>query len=80
MRSLAGEFLEQLAHDPGTVIVEPDDPAYEQGWKLWRSRPDKEWSLTACVSFAVMQERNLTDALTRDHHFAQAGFRALFGD
>ena len=37
----------------------------------------KEWGLTDCVSFLVMQDRGLTDALTTDEHFQQAGFRAL---
>ena len=36
------------------------------------------WSLTDCISFAVMTERGLADALTADHHFEQAGFRAVF--
>ena len=40
-------------------------------------RPDKEWSLTDCISFEVMAELGLTEALTADHHFEQAGFRAL---
>jgi predicted nucleic acid-binding protein len=44
---------------------------------LYRGRPDKEWSLTDCISFVVMGERSLTEALTSDHHFEQAGFTAL---
>lgn len=44
---------------------------------LYRARPDKEWSLTDCTSFVVMNECGLTDALTGDRHFEQAGFKAL---
>ena len=40
-------------------------------------RKDKDWSLTDCLSFAVMHARDLSEALTGDHHFQQAGFRAL---
>jgi uncharacterized protein len=44
---------------------------------LHRERPDKEWSLTDCISFQVMNEQGLTQALAYDHHFEQAGFEAL---
>ena len=46
-------------------------------WQLWQSRSDKEWSLVDCASFVVMQQRGLTEALTTDHHFEQAGFVRL---
>lgn len=44
---------------------------------MFRSRMDKAWSRTDCLSFVVMQQHGLTDALTADQHFVQAGFRAL---
>ena len=44
---------------------------------LFRNRPDKAWSLADCVSFILMGDQHLTDAWTCDHHFVQAGFRAL---
>jgi predicted nucleic acid-binding protein len=50
---------------------------FERGMELYEGRPDKEWSLTDCISFAVMTERGVSDALTNDHHFEQAGFRIL---
>ena len=51
-----------------------------RGWKLFSDRPDKSWSLTDCISFEVMRERGLTDALAADAHFHQAGFQALLLD
>jgi predicted nucleic acid-binding protein len=30
-----------------------------------------------CTSFDLMQERAVTEALSADHHFEQAGFVAL---
>ena len=42
-----------------------------------RTRLDKSWSLTDCISFEVMRSAQATDALTYDQHFEQAGFRAL---
>jgi predicted nucleic acid-binding protein len=41
------------------------------------SRPDKDWSLTDCISFVVMENQDITEALTADRHFVQAGFTAL---
>lgn len=54
------------------------DPALDAaGWALLKSRPDKEWSLVDAASFIVMQERGISEALTTDHHFEQAGFVRL---
>jgi predicted nucleic acid-binding protein len=50
---------------------------FDAGLELYSRRPDKEWSLTDCISFVVMEEHGLTEALTTDHHFEQAGFTAL---
>ena len=49
----------------------------DEGLALFEARPDKSWGLTDCTSFVVMQRDGIRDALTSDHHFAQAGFRAL---
>ena len=46
---------------------------------LYEQRPDKKWSLTDCLSFLIMADEGLTEALTGDHHFEQAGFIRLFG-
>ncbi len=54
------------------------DPALDaEAWKLLRTRPDKDWSLVDCASFAVMADRGIAEALTADHHFEQAGFMRL---
>jgi uncharacterized protein len=45
-----------------------------RGTDLYNARSDKGWSLTDCISFEVMREHGLTEALTADHHFTQAGF------
>lgn len=61
----------------GVELVRFDSEQLEKGLMLYEARKDKSWSLTDCLSFIVMRERGLTDALTADQHFQQAGFRAL---
>jgi predicted nucleic acid-binding protein len=58
-------------------VVSVDTSLLNRGLELYQSRPDKDWGLTDCISFVVMREQNLIDALTADRHFVQAGFRAL---
>ena len=70
-------LLGMLQTDPDVLIVPLDRDLQEEGLELYRERPDKGWSLTDCISFIVMQREGLTEALTGDHHFEQAGFTAL---
>jgi predicted nucleic acid-binding protein len=70
-------FLDRLRHEPRTIIVPTTDDLFETGMDLYLNRPDKEWSLTDCISFVVMEREGLTDALTGDNHYEQAGFVAL---
>ena len=76
-RPAATALLAALEDDPTVDIVPLSETLYGRAFELFRDRPDKEWGLTDCVSFVVMQDRGLTDALTADDHFRQAGFRAL---
>lgn len=75
-RHFAPAFRALLA-SPSVEVVSVDYPLLDFAWNLFLSRRDKEWSLTDCVSFVVMQERELLEAFAHDHHFEQAGFRAL---
>jgi uncharacterized protein len=70
-------LLSKLENDPSITIVPPSKSLYDKGLRLYARRHDKDWSLTDCISFTVMEERGLTEALTADHHFQQAGFKAL---
>jgi hypothetical protein len=72
------EGFAALAEDRATRIIEVSPEHFTRGMALYDARPDKAWSLTDCISFAVMQEEGLTEALTGDRHFEQAGFRAVF--
>jgi len=77
-RVTAAQFLAAIRDDPQFEIVPYDAEIFQAGFKLYTERPDKSWSLTDCISFVAMAERGLTDALTADHHFEQAGFIAVF--
>jgi uncharacterized protein len=70
-------LIQQIKADARTELIASSPDLFECGVELFAARPDKEWSLTDCISFVVMTERGLTDALTADGHFEQAGFRAL---
>jgi uncharacterized protein len=63
--------------DPRCRLAAATGPSLDQAVDLFRSRADKAWSLADCLSFTVMESKDLTDALTADQHFVQAGFRAL---
>lgn len=72
------ETRQELLADANVLVVPLDMDLQEQGIAMFAARPDKEWSLTDCISFLVMKREGLTEALTGDHHFEQAGFVALF--
>lgn len=76
-RTAAIALLLAIENDPNVDVVPLSEPLYQEALELYRRRPDKEWGLTDCLSFVVMRQRGLTDALTADDHFRQAGFRAL---
>ncbi len=77
LRSDAVTLIDDLRHDASTIIIPQSRELFERGLALDRTRSDKDWSLTDCISFVVMWDEGLSDALTSDHHFEQAGFRAL---
>jgi predicted nucleic acid-binding protein len=58
-------------------IVPASSQLFAAALELYRNRADKGWGLTDCSSFVVMDEQHLTEALTTDEHFRQAGFRPL---
>jgi predicted nucleic acid-binding protein len=76
-RKIAIEFVDSLRADAAVRIVPASRRLLEKGWRLYR-RVDKEWSLTDCISFVVMRELRISDALTADRHFQQVGFNTLF--
>ncbi|MCG3199023.1 MAG: hypothetical protein GHCLOJNM_03531 [bacterium] len=70
-------ILQDLEINPYCRIIPSTQELFRAGVDLFSRRPDKEWSLTDCISFVVMEREGLSQALTGDHHFVQAGFEAL---
>jgi uncharacterized protein len=61
----------------GITRIHIDSNLDTAAWELCQNRLDKPWSLVDCSSFIVMQQLNIQQALTTDHHFEQAGFTRL---
>ena len=76
-RHAFGPFYQTLKEDERMRIIPAEPSLWERGLSLYLQRLDKDWSLTDCISFTVMQEAGSTEALTGDHHFEQAGFAVL---
>jgi predicted nucleic acid-binding protein len=77
MRLQFHQLVESLRRDSVVQIIPANEELFQRGMTLFAARPDKEWSLTDCTSFEIMRELGLTEALSSDHHFTQAGFIAL---
>ncbi len=76
-RELFAKLVPHLRSHPNVRIIPASRDLLERGFELFSRRGDKEWSLTDCTSFVVMREEALSEALTTDHHFEQAGFEVL---
>ena len=77
LRTRAVRTLETFEHDPHIEIVPLSEELFGKAFDLFRHRTDKAWGLTDCISFVVMGERKISEALTADEHFEQAGFVPL---
>lgn len=75
---------QQILNDVGNIIygsritkLYTDQSLFLEAWELLRQRPDKGWSLADAISLLHMQRFGVTEVLTNDHHFEQAGFVRL---
>ena len=76
-RELFSRILFQTEQEPSNLLVAASDELFRKGIARYDQRSDKSWSLTDCISFVVMEEHGVTEALTADRHFEQAGFVPL---
>jgi predicted nucleic acid-binding protein len=80
LRKLATDFIDTLENHPNITVIPQTSEQYQKGLELYKQRPDKAWSITDCVSFIIMEDREIYEALAYDQHFQQAGFMALLKD
>jgi uncharacterized protein len=76
-RSRVREFVLHLRSSAACEIVPASRELLDRALDLYHQHADKRWTLTDCVSFLIMRQRGVTEALTGDQHFEQAGFVAL---
>ena len=71
------DYVIDILNDSKIEVLWIDETYTWKALNLLVERWDKKWSLCDAVSFVVMEEFNITEALTTDHHFEQAGFIKL---
>lgn len=71
------QLLKDIEQDSDTTVPPVTQSQFDQGVSLFAIRPDKEWSLTDCISIEVMKLHGVREVLTADHHFSQAGLTIL---
>ncbi len=79
-RAAAVSLITDLTTQQAVHIVPQTSELFAAALSLYSQRPDKSWSLTDCASMVICGREGITDVLTHDHHFQQAGFVALLRD
>lgn len=70
-------FIGAIGASEEIEVIWVDQDLHDRAMTLLNDRNDKAWSLCDAVSFVLMKERGMTEALSTDHHFEQAGFVRL---
>ena len=76
-RGQALKFIRHLPEHPDVEVVWVDKALHDRALRLLSARSDKTYSLCDAVSFILMRDRGIQEALTTDRHFVQEGFRRL---
>lgn len=80
LRQAAVALIEGMRRNPNLSVVPQSSLQFQEAFALYATRNDKSWSHTDCASFQAMKREGISEALTYDGHFEQAGFRALLRD
>lgn len=74
------EIIEYFITSDEIRVVSLSSDLFRRAFELYRSHADKSWGLVDCISFIVMKDLKLTQSLTADKDFEQAGFEVLIGN
>lgn len=80
LRKVATELIDRINKNSNITVISQTSQQFQQGLELYKNRLDKNWSLTDCVFFKIMEQMGIYEALAYDKHFEQAGFKALLRD
>jgi len=69
--------IERFINSDEVEVLQLSSSLFEKAFALYREYQDKDWGMVDCVSFVVMREAGIRQALTFDHHFSQAGFEVV---
>lgn len=76
-RNIVLNLIQKIFSSQKIELIPLTSELLDSGWKLYSERPDKEWGIVDCISFELMKRLNISEALTADRHFEQAGFTKL---
>lgn len=76
-RRAAIALVDAIIQHPRIAVEPQTSEQFHNALARLRNRPDREWSITDCASFLVMERDGIREALTSDRHFEQAGFAVL---
>ncbi len=77
VRQTVAAFVRQILTNPAITVHPQSDQSFLDGLAFYEARPDKEYSLTDCISMLIMRQQGFTEVLTNDDHFTQEGFTKL---
>jgi uncharacterized protein len=73
----AVEVIEHFLVSDDVKVVSLTPQLFHRAFRRYKNYQDQQWGLVDCISFEVMEEESVREALTCDRHFAQAGFQVL---
>jgi len=77
LRAAVSKAVKTLRSSQNVTVIPQTSDQFQRALGRYEERTDKDWSLTDCASFLIMEAEGIEAALTHDQHFTQAGFLAL---